>query len=253
MNYAVRSTACALLPFMLAACGGTRVIKDPEPLAIRQPLAESRGEHIDVFFEGIIVSGGPGSWSRGAKWDEYLLRVDNHHGDPLTIMWVRAFDSKTTEVRPADDRELLVKGSRETARRYRKEGVRVTAGVGSAPLVVAGGVAAVSAPYLTLGALSSGSATAAGAATAAAVAAPILLAGGALVAVNNRKVDKEIQKRRTTLPKRAEPGQPVHLDLFFPLVPSPQRVDVNYRLDGVSYTVSIELAEVFAGLHIVEQ
>jgi hypothetical protein len=217
-----------------------------------QTLAESRGEHIDVFLDWIIVPGAPGSWAKNAVWDEYLLRVDNHHDDTVTIMWVRAFDSKDTELRPNKDRRLLIKQSRQSAKRYKEDGVRVTPGAGSAAegLLLTGGIAGMAAPAMALGAISSGSTVAAGGALALVAAAPILLVGGVVVAVNNDKVEEELARRHSTLPRYLGPGQADNLDLFFPLVPSPQRVDLYYFLDGVGYTVSVDLAGSLDGLHI---
>jgi len=235
---------------LLVSCGGPRVIKQPEPFKPEQILAELRSEHVDVFLDWIVVSGAAGSWAKNAVWDEYLLRVENHHHDAIVIMWVRAFDSKNTELRPSSEREVLVKESRQTAKRYKKDGVKVTAGAGSDGLLLTGSLAAASAPYMAMGAVSSGSTAAATGALAMIAVAPVLLVGGVVVTVNNNKVEKELKRRHSMLPRHLEPGQTGHLDLFFPLVPSPQRIDLNYRLDGVGHTVTVDFAGSLDGLHI---
>lgn len=243
------------LSFLLAvltACGGNRLLKEPEPLVLNQPLAQAKDNYATIYLDWVIVRNGPGSWAKNANWDEYLLRMQNDSQQTLEVMSVRAWDSQGVAQAPVNDRKLLLSRSREVAKRYKKEGVEVKAGASAGALWVASGAAVYGGSALGVGVLYSGSTAAAGTAVAIIAVAPVIAITGVVVAVNNSKVNKEIGNRNTQLPVVVEPDQVLVLDLFLPLVPSPSKIEILYSQNGQSNLLSIDLLKVLPDLHIIK-
>ncbi len=166
---------------VLCGCGGTKVLKEAQPIQTTQPLATVSDQQVTAILDWVIVRDGPGTWAKNADWDEYLLRVSNLSDQPIQVTRVIVVDSLDTRIESQPKRKQLVKGSKQTTRRYKDSGIKVKAGRGAGTMLVAGaavtviGVAAASAA--ATGAVLSG-ATAAGSAGAA--AGGLLLLGPAL-------------------------------------------------------------------------
>ena len=126
------------------------------------------------------------------------------------------------------------------------------AGLGGAGLVAAGGAAYVAGMGIGAAALgATGSAAAAGVvAVGAIVAAPVLVAGGILRGANNGKVAAEIENRHTHLPLTLAADGEAALDIFFPISPSPIRIEINYSESGDTHLLTINTAEALDGLHL---
>lgn len=140
----------ASLCLCLAGCGGSKILKAPEPLTVAQSLAKVSDQNLSATLDWVIVRDGPGTWARNADWDEYLIGVRNVGGDALQITDIRLRDSLDTEIAPGHNRRQLVKGSRQAKRRYKGGGLTVEAGAGAGTLVLAG--AATFATAATVGA-----------------------------------------------------------------------------------------------------
>ena len=57
----------------LSACGGTKVLGEPQPLVLEEALVTAAGDTgVTASLDWIIVRGGPGTWAKNADWDEYL-------------------------------------------------------------------------------------------------------------------------------------------------------------------------------------
>lgn len=120
-----------------------------------------------------------------------------------------------------------------------------------AAVAVVGSAAAYGA---AAGALASGAASAGGAAAAAGgivLLAPVLVVGGIVRGANNRKVSKEIIARHTELPLAIAPGESAELDLFFPLAPSPSRVEITFDGSNGVTTLIVDTSDALQGLHLV--
>jgi hypothetical protein len=247
---AFRVAALVLAATVLTACGGAKVLKEPQPITANEPIAAASSQHLAATLDWIIVRDGPGTWSRNADWDEYLVRVRALGAEPVTITRVTVTDSLGTRIAPAEDRKALVKGSRQTVRRYKDEGLQVKAGAGAGTLIaVSAGVGATAAAVVgSAGILSTG-----GAATAAAagglILVPAIAVGGVVRGINNSKVNAEIDARQTTLP--VEVGrEAVSLDLFFPLAPAPRQIEITWA-DAVGENVLVlDTHSALGGLHI---
>ena len=122
----------------LSGCGGTKILKEPQPLAPQQALASASDARMAGTLDWIIVRDGPGTWAKNADWDEYLLTVRNDSAAPIVITAVTVTDSSETQQSSVASRKKLVKASKKTAKRYRGEGIKVKAGVGGGALFVTG-------------------------------------------------------------------------------------------------------------------
>ncbi len=245
---------------ILTGCGGTKVLKEPKPVQLENPLASSADDSMTLTLDWVIVRDGPGTWARNADWDEYLLRVSNHSDRTLTILDITVVDSLQTRIESLPGRKQLVKGSKKTAKRYRNSGMKVKAGRGAGTLIVAGtaatavGVASASAAAYGSLMAGGGSIGAAGTAmTGLVLLGPAIAVGGIARGINNSAVNSEIEERQTSLPMDVAPGQETSLDLFFPVAPSPVMIEVVYADDsGRRYSLNVDTSTVLPGLHLDE-
>lgn len=243
---------CVLVYGPLAGCGGTKVLKEPEPLVLTESLAVASDERLSVRLDWVIVRDGPGTWARNSDWDEYLISVWNGSGDSQRISSIAIVDSLGTRVESGTSRKQLVKESKKASRRYKDEGLKVQAGAGGATLVVGGAAAAAGAVGIVAG---SGLALGGGAAVAAAglvLAAPVLVVGGVFRGVNVSKVNKQIETRQTRLPIVLQKEEEKSLDIFFPLTPSPRQVEISYTDSLGDHTLIIDTQVVLEDLHLVQ-
>lgn len=228
---------------VLSGCGGSKVLKEPRSLELQGPLVVGSDSRLAVAFDWVIVRDGPGTWSKNADWDEYLFRAHNLSDNKISIDSIVVFDSLETRIESNSNRKQLIKGSKSATKRYKGEGLNVKAGLGGVGLVAAGG-----ATYAAgLGTLA---ATGVVGAVGAVVVAPVLVVGGVFRAVNNSKVSREIESRSTELPLVLSADSELALDIFFPLSPSPVRIEVHYSDTGADYVLSIDTTKELVGLHL---
>jgi len=252
---------CALVcVLMLSGCGGTKVLKEPQPIQTTQPLATESDQRVTAILDWVIVRDGPGTWAKNADWDEYLLRVSNLSDQPIQVTRVIVVDSLDTRIESHPKRKQLVKGSKQTTRRYKDSGIKVKAGRGAGTMLVAGaavtviGVAAASA--VATGAALSGAAAGATSAGAAVggllLLGPALAVGGIVRGVRNSAVSKQIEQRQTVLPLELSAGEELPLNVFFPLAPSPGMVELSYTDATGQHSLIIDTSTALNGLHIGE-
>ena len=109
---------------VVAGCGGTKVLKEPQPIQTTQALATISDERVTATLDWVIVRDGPGTWAKNADWDEYLLRFNNQSDEPVIITQLIVVDSLDARTEAQFGRKQLVKGSKKTARRYKSQGSR---------------------------------------------------------------------------------------------------------------------------------
>ena len=51
----------------LAGCGGSAMLKEPQPLVSSTPLAEAKDDRILASIDTVIFRNGPGAWARDAE------------------------------------------------------------------------------------------------------------------------------------------------------------------------------------------
>ena len=256
---AILTVLLVCLAGLLSACGGSKLIKNPVPIEFTTPLEQVSDRQVTATLQWVIVRDGPGSWAKYANWDEYLLSVINQTGEEIHITGARIVDSMGFQHSSDSNRSRLVKASKETIKRYKKIDIGISAGYGGGAALVAAGVGA---GYLASAALNvaveaallSGATTTGTmvvAASAAFVVAPILIVGGIMQGVNNHKVTAEIVARHTALPVTVAANETLRLNIFFPLAPSPQRIDIAYSGSIGERVISLDTNEVLNGLHVV--
>ena len=248
---------CALAcTVMLSGCGGTKVLKESQPIQTTRPLATVSDQQVTAILDWVIVRDGPGTWAKNADWDEYLLRVSNLSDQPIQVTRVIVVDSLNTRIESQPGRKQLVKGSKKTARRYKESGIKVKAGRGAGTMIVAGAAMTaigVGAVYSAVGAgIMSGATVGAGTTTAVSglmLLGPALAVGGIVRGVNNSAVNNQIEQRQTVLPLEVSASEELTLDVFFPLAPSPGMVEVRYSNANGENTLIIDTSSALDGLH----
>ena len=245
---------CALVCMLvLSGCGGTKVLKEAQPIQTTQPLATVSDEQVTAILDWVIVRDGPGTWAKNADWDQYLLRVSNLSDQPIQVTRVIVVDSLDTRIESQPKRKQLVKGSKQTTRRYKDSGIKVKAGRGAGTMLVAGAAVTV----IGVGAASAAAVSGAAAAGSAGAAAggllllgPALAVGGIVRGVRNSAVSKQIEQRQTVLPLEVSAGEELQVNAFFPLAPSPGIVELSYTDATGEHSLIIDTSMVLNGLHI---
>jgi hypothetical protein len=212
----------------------------PQPLNWRsEPVAEAAPDTALVL-ETVITYKGPGSWKREAKWDEYVVRIDNPGPAPLVVESAELVDIHSQAQVPGDDPWALEKQSYTNWERYGRSGLNLLAGAGWVTLYGAASVGSA------LGSMMAGPGAAAAGGGALAVIPVVAVVNITYVVAanhsNKRKVVAEFTRRRLPLPLHVEAGQTKAGSLFFPMTPGPQRLLVKATADGrpVTFTVSLE-------------
>lgn len=236
---------------LLTGCGGSKVLKEPEPLVVTQALAAASDERLSATLDWVIVRDGPGTWAKNVDWDQYLIRVRNLGSGSLEITNISVVDSLEVLIEPGNSRKELIKGTKATKRRYKGEGLKVKAGAGAGTLLV--GAAATGVTVASLGAGAAlGSSAMAGAAVGGLVLVPVLAVGGVLRGVNNSKVNNQIEVRQTLLPLELSSEEKKAFDVFFPLTPSPQRIEIRYVDGRGEQLLVVDTQAALDGLHLAE-
>ena len=234
----------------VTGCGGAKVLKEPEPLEVVNPLATATDDAIAISLYWVIFRDGPGAWAKNVDWDEYLLSMRNLTKDPLQIAEISVVDSLGFRINSAASRKELVKGSKQVKRRYKDQGLRIRAGASGGRLV-ATGLGAGTIAVASGGSIMTASSAAMAGTAAGLVIAPVLLTGGIIRGVNNRKVNGQIEARHSSLPHLLRDGQEQRLDVFFPVTPSPQRVEVKYfDAEGNDRLIVLNTRSALNGLHL---
>jgi hypothetical protein len=68
--------------------------------------------------------------------------------------------------------------------------------------------------------------------------------------VNSGKVTNEIEARHSELPLLLQRGETSQAVFFFPLSPSPRRVELGYDFQGQQFTLVVNTADMLNELHI---
>ena len=239
----------ATISLCLSGCGGTKVLKEPEPLLVTQSLAKASDQHIAATLDWVIVRDGPGTWAKNVDWDEYLIHVQNLADDSMRVTNITVLDSLGTRIEPRVDRKQLVNGSKESERRYKSEGLEVKAGAGVGTLAAASAVAGATAVAIVASGPLALSGGAAAAATGGLILVPVFAVGGVMRGVNNGRVNSQIESRQTLLPIDLG-DEEKSLDIFFPLAPSPQLIEVTYVDSRGDHTLIIDTHAALEGLHL---
>ena len=237
------------LALALTGCGGTKILKEPEALSITQALASASDDSLSVTLDWVIFRDGPGTWAKNVDWDEYMISIQNLDDDSLQIIGITVVDSLGTQIEPRESRRKLVKGTKETKRRYKGQGLKVKAGL-------SGGVRVGPGVVVAAGTSGIGAAAAAGGGAAAGAAGvvllvPVLAVGGIVRGVNNSKVNNQIESRQTILPAILDEREEKDIHIFFPLSPAPQQLEITYVDSQGEHILVVDTRDALEGLHLV--
>lgn len=231
-----------LVVFLASGCASnTRYIDHAEQTQSATTLQiSSQDETLSATVSHLIIPNGPGSWLKDARWDEYVLFLENQSSTPVSITSIRLVDSRGVYLSQGNNHKALELTSQELMEEYKDIGISV--GIGIAPAVV-GGVA-----------LAGGSL---GAAAGAAALAPVaLIAAPAYYFTKKYKdqkdeesIDREFRKRQLSTLTFASKAS-VSGSVFFPIVPSPRSLVLEYRLGNTFRTLTVPLDQL-SGLHVV--
>ncbi len=244
------SVSAIAIVISLTGCGGHKVLKEPQPLTITNAPANAEDGRLATNLDWVILRNGPGTWSRKADWDQYLMGVSNNTAESVEIRTFTVYDSMMVDASSESSRRLLIKSSKATSKRYKNEGYRVQAGLGGAGLILAGATAGVVGVGVGTAAAYGGGAAAGGAAIVGLLAAPILITGGIMKGVNGQKVANQIADRHTELPFVLQPGETRNVTFFVAVSPSPQKIEISYRAKQQNYTLEVDTGSALEGLHL---
>jgi hypothetical protein len=213
--------------------GSPRLV--PINLATVQPPAA-------MVLHTIITYDSPGSWTRDALWDEYVVTIANQGTQPLTIAAAALTDVAGASHAARARVGVLEKESETLEQKYLDTGLPFARDAGPAAVTVGGGVRLVAA---TGGALGDGIGLAA---AAAVVPVPYDY---------DRKTDKwkkdlivtEFNRRRLALPLTLAPGEARVGSLFFPMVPNPRSLSLHWSGGTSGGELMLPLDSVH-GLHV---
>jgi len=251
MNKSLFSSGILLLLLGLSACGGTKMLKEPEALVVPQALAAASDQNLSATLDWVIYRDGPGTWAKNVDWDEYLIRVHNSGDDSIQLTNIIVIDSLGASAEVGVSRKKLVKASKKTKKRYKGQGLEVKAGMSAGTLLAVGAVTAATAASAGAAVMYGSTALAAGALTGI-LLAPALAVGGIVRGVNNSKVNSQIESRQTLLPITLQKDEEKYLDIFFPLSPSPRQVQLTYADSQGEHTLVIDTHAALEGLHLVK-
>lgn len=228
--------------------GHAREPATPLPFAVET-------EGVELAVTGLIAFGRPGSWKKGAYWDEYIVSVENHRLAPIVMEELVLRDALDRIVTPGADPWLLEKTGREHEQYLIRLGAPAEAGASARPIKPlgpigkAGTVTIAAAGLVALNTPTAAGIILYGAPLAIVAATPLVLADQVFIAPGNRKlVLAEFNRRRLALPIKLEPGASVAGSVFFPLTPGPEQLTLRGRAGNGPFEVTVTLPGL-EGLH----
>jgi hypothetical protein len=227
-------TACVSSKYKFAG----KETPPPRTLSVHFPPAP-----LDANLASVITYGGPGSWKREAFWDEYVVELRNTGDQPLEIASATLVDFAGTSRSAGDDPWALEGESKTLEKKYRDAGIAFARVAAPRVLVTTAEPVVVSSAGL-------GAAGAAAAATATAVALPVY---GLATLGRNRHykaaIKAEFNRRRLPLPLSLAPGETRTGSLFFPMVPNPRSLNLDWSNESGKHDSALAL-DFLRGLHV---
>lgn len=229
MNKLRKSAVVLTSIVFISGCATTRFIGNPAPP--QELKISEKDETLEVVLNSLIIRNGLGSWVKDALWDEYALTVRNLSDKPLTVEKIRLIDPRGVYIDSGVDPLELESATKALAEVYKDAGIAVIVGAGAT-------VIALAAPLMF--------------SPAVLLAAPLYLGyelNKTFVATADReKIEKEFARRNLSTVTLAG-NATMTGSAFFPIVPSPQALVIDYRMKSEMKTLEIPL-EKLAGFHV---
>lgn len=218
-----------LMPVFISGCATTRFIANPT--SPRELKISGKDENLEVILNYLIIPDGPGAWVKDALWDEYALTIRNLSDKTLTVEKFRLIDPRGVYIESGVNPDQLESATKMLAEVYKDAGIGVVVGAGITAL---GFVAPLA--FTPVGM----------------VAGPLYLGyelNKNFTAIADReKTSKEFTRRN--LPSVTLSGNAtVSGSAFFPIVPNPKALVVDYRRGTETKILEISMEEL-AGFHV---
>jgi hypothetical protein len=235
--------ACAALCVLTGCVSARYKLASTDTLPARALNVHFPPAPLDANLANVITDGGPGSWKREAFWDEYVVEFHNSGEQPLQIASVSLVDFAGTSRAAGEDPWVLEQESKTLEMKFRDSGMAFAR-------IAAPRVLVTSAEPVAIASVGIGTAGAAVATTVTAVALPVY--GLAIWSTNRHRksaIEAEFNRRRLTLPLSIAPGETRTGSLFFPMVPNPRSLDLNWS-NGPDTRDSVLPLDFLHGLHV---
>lgn len=174
----------------------------------------SADDNLSVSFHHLIVSNGRGSWIENAPWDEYVLTITNRTELPMIIGKISLIDSRGMFIDSASTPDQVEQQSSDLAAEYGKLGMSVAVGQAAAAAGVGG------------------------------IFGPVSSVFGITRDHYKRKEQQQIRKefnRRRLVSFRISGHKSLSGSAFFPIIPDPKALIINYRKGNEVGVVEISL------------
>lgn len=222
----------------LSACATSRYIEAPTTAPPELGISSS-DDNLSVSVNSLILPGGPGSWVKGARWDEYVLTIRNLSDKPLTVEKIRLIDPRGVYIASGVNPGQLEKLSEAMIEEYKDMGTMVA--ISAAPSVVAGAAMA---------------AGAFGAAAGMVVLAPVAIIAGPAYYFGKKYADQKDREAIEREFRRKNLGNFTLADnatiqgsVFYPIIPNPKAIVFDYRIGSEMKVIEVSL-EKLKGLHV---
>lgn len=207
---------------LLTGCVSSKYRSAPEDTPPPQLLnAAFASTPLQGTLNTVITYNGPGSWKRNAYWDEYVVTFHNPGHQPLTVTSVSLMDFSGTVRTAGDNPWVLEKESKTLEQKYKDAGIAFVRYTVPGVILAGVGVGLAEASLMSAGA--------AGAATVCLLALPVYYTSVIVINHHNKgAMEKEFHRRRLTLPLSLAPRETHAGSFFFPMVPSPRSLGVDW-------------------------
>jgi len=228
--------------FVFNGCASSRLVEKPTENSPDLHMS-SNNEQINMSLNNVLIPNGPGSWIKDAKWDEYVVTITNLSSKPLSIAKISLVDPRGVYLDAGTDVITLEKTSERLAKAYKEAGIDFAVGVAPSALIVAGVAAG------TVGAVAASTILL----PVALVAAPIVYFKRQNDEVKDREdVLAEFNRRRLANGMTITGNATITGSLFFPMVPNPQDLVMEYRIDNTISTIELKTQKI-QGIHVVSK
>jgi len=213
----------------ISGCATTRFISNPTPP--QELKISGQDQNFEAVLDYIILPNGSAAWVKDALWDEYALTIRNLSDKALTIEKIRLIDPRGVYIDGGINPYQLESATKALAAVYKEAGIGVAVGVGTTALAIAAPLAFT---------------------PVAIVALPLYevysLSKAGTDISDREKIDKEFARRNLSTVTLAG-NATIAGSAFFPIVPSPKALVIDYRMKSEIKTLEISL-EKLAVLHV---
>lgn len=233
-----------LLVVVLAVAAGcaqnTRLIEKPTPLSEDVGI-HAESQHLSLTLTQVVLPNGPGSWVKDAKWDEYLFTIQNQGEAPLTILGFWLVDLRGIYLKSREEPGRLEDISEALAEEYKSVQVKTAIGLATAAAsssLITGGAVATTGTLATVG-------------PAALLILPVIpyieFKAREAKELDKANIEKRFVARRLRSLRLADRAA-LQGSQFFPVVPNPRTLVVEYRTGGTIHELKLPL-EKLRGVH----